>query len=58
MAIRRADIQWDQVAPMLVIKARYMLSPQEPPPFQWGIIIGLGCFVAALLTIAVAWGWL
>jgi hypothetical protein len=45
----------------------HLLSPQEPPqfppppeplPFQWGIVIGLGCFVAALLLIAVARGWL
>jgi hypothetical protein len=43
----------DEVARMVVIKARYMLSPQEPPPFQWVIVIGLGSFLAALLIIAV-----
>ena len=36
----------------------HFLSPQQPSPFQWGIVIGVGCFVAALLLIAVARGWL
>jgi hypothetical protein len=34
------------------------LSPQEPEPFPWGIVVALCCLAVAIAIIAIGRGWL